>query len=113
MLIKNEIENLKNIKRILREIAHLIVPISVMVLFVIGFILMPIIDKSLEPSMEKFNEWANEKTKDMPNPSEWYYHWNFKTINSNSKNNNYNIYCKETSKIEEYMRPEHIWIEGE
>lgn len=95
MLIKNKIENLKSIKRILSEIAHIIVPISVMVLFVIGFRLMPIIDKALEPSMEKFNEWANEKTKDMPNPSDWYYNWNFKIMNSNSKSNNYNIYDNE------------------
>lgn len=69
------------------KIVEIIAPIGVLALFVMFFFLMPIVDEAIAPSMEKFNEWANEKTKDMPNPNDWYIHWNFDSLNDNSKRN--------------------------
>lgn len=65
------------------KIVELVAPFGMIALFVIGFFLMPIVDEAIAPSMSKFNEWANEKTKDMPNLNDWYIHWNFKSINEN------------------------------
>lgn len=69
------------------KIEEIVAPLGMLALFVMCFFLMPIVDEALAPSMSKFNEWANEKTKDMPNPSDWYIHWKFESINDHSTSN--------------------------